>query len=347
MMEGDHMTNTAMAAAGTKTARRNETLNPNGTLLDVVDLKTYFKSMDGTVKAVDGVDFSLKPGQTLGVVGESGCGKSVTSLSIMRLVDRPGFLAGGQLMFRGRDLAKISEKEMRGVRGDEISMIFQEPMTSLNPVFTVGNQVREAITEHRKISKSDADTRTVELFRMVGIPSPERRVKDYPHNMSGGMRQRVMIAMALALQPDLLIADEPTTALDVTIQAQILELIRDLRTKNNTAVLLITHDIGVVAEMADEVVVMYTGKVVEHGSVQQVLKTPKHPYTVGLLNSIPSIGQKGGRLNVIPGTVPSPLNLPKGCPFAPRCPHAMAVCREQEPVLKTLDDGSAVRCWLY
>jgi len=207
------------ATAGTKTARRNETLNTNGTLLDVVDLKTYFKSMDGTVKAVDGVDFSLKPGQTLGVVGESGCGKSVTSLSIMRLVDRPGFLAGGQLMFRGRDLAKISEKEMRGVRGDEISMIFQEPMTSLNPVFTVGNQVREAITERRKISKSDADTRTVDLFRMVGIPSPERRVKDYPHNMSGSMRQRVMIAMALALQPDLLIADEPTTALDVTIQS--------------------------------------------------------------------------------------------------------------------------------
>jgi len=341
------MASAPTATAGTKTAQRNETLNPNGTLLDVVDLKTYFKSMDGTVKAVDGVDFSLKPGQTLGVVGESGCGKSVTSLSIMRLVDRPGFLAGGQLMFRGRDLAKISEKEMRGVRGDEISMIFQEPMTSLNPVFTVGNQVREAITEHRKISKSDADTRTVELFRMVGIPSPERRVKDYPHNMSGGMRQRVMIAMALALQPDLLIADEPTTALDVTIQAQILELIRDLRTKNNTAVLLITHDIGVVAEMADEVVVMYTGKVVEHGSVQQVLKTPKHPYTVGLLNSIPSIGQKGGRLNVIPGTVPSPLNLPKGCPFAPRCPHAMAVCREEEPALKTLDDGSAARCWLY
>ncbi len=341
------MASAPTATAGTKTAQRNETLNPNGTLLDVVDLKTYFKSMDGTVKAVDGVDFSLKPGQTLGVVGESGCGKSVTSLSIMRLVDRPGFLAGGQLMFRGRDLAKISEKAMRGVRGDEISMIFQEPMTSLNPVFTVGNQVREAITEHRKISKSDADTRTVDLFRMVGIPSPERRVKDYPHNMSGGMRQRVMIAMALALQPDLLIADEPTTALDVTIQAQILELIRDLRTKNNTAVLLITHDIGVVAEMADEVVVMYTGKVVEHGSVQQVLKTPKHPYTVGLLNSIPSIGQKGGRLNVIPGTVPSPLNLPKGCPFAPRCPHAMAICREEEPVLKTLDDGSAARCWLY
>ncbi len=329
------------------TGRKSYELNPNGTLLDVIDLKTYFKSMDGTVKAVDGVDFSLKPGQTLGVVGESGCGKSVTSLSIMRLVDRPGYLAGGQMMFKGRDLAKISERQMRDVRGDEISMIFQEPMTSLNPVFTVGNQVREAITEHRKVSKSEAQARTIELFRMVGIPSPERRVKDYPHNMSGGMRQRVMIAMGLALQPDLLIADEPTTALDVTIQAQILELIRDMRTKNNAAVLLITHDIGVVAEMADDVVVMYTGKVVEHGTVRQVLKTPKHPYTVGLLNSIPSIGQKGDRLNVIPGTVPSPLNLPKGCPFAPRCPHAMAVCREEEPPLKTLPDGNAARCWLY
>ncbi len=341
------MASAPTAATSNKTAKHDDRLNPNGTLLDVVDLKTYFKSMDGTVKAVDGVDFSLRPGQTLGVVGESGCGKSVTSLSIMRLVDRPGFLAGGQMMFKGRDLAKISEKEMRDVRGDEISMIFQEPMTSLNPVFTVGNQVREAITEHRKVSKSEANERTVELFRMVGIPSPERRVKDYPHNMSGGMRQRVMIAMALALQPDLLIADEPTTALDVTIQAQILELMRDLRTKNNTAVLLITHDIGVVAEMADEVVVMYTGKVVEHGTVRQVLKTPKHPYTVGLLNSIPSIGQKGERLNVIPGTVPSPLNLPKGCPFAPRCPHAMAVCREERPPLKPLEDGSATRCWLY
>ncbi|HKC74451.1 MAG TPA: ABC transporter ATP-binding protein [Chloroflexota bacterium] len=303
--------------------------------------------MDGVVKAVDGVDFSLKPGQTLGIVGESGCGKSVTSLSVMRLVDQPGWIAGGQMRFRGTDLATLSEKEMRRIRGDEISMIFQEPMTSLNPVFTVGNQVMEAITEHRKVSKREALAQTVDLFRMVGIPSPERRVKDYPHNMSGGMRQRVMIAMALALQPDLLIADEPTTALDVTIQAQILELIKDLRVRVNTAVMLITHDIGVVAEMADNVVVMYTGKVVEHGTVMQVLKTPKHPYTVGLLNSIPSLGQKGSRLNVIPGTVPSPLNLPRGCPFAPRCPHVMAICREEHPPLKTLDDGSAARCWLY
>jgi peptide/nickel transport system ATP-binding protein len=339
-----------MSSAPVATAaaqERRHRLNPDGTLLNVTNLKTYFRTMDGVVKAVDGVDFSLKPGQTLGIVGESGCGKSVTSLSVMRLVDQPGWIAGGRMLFRGTDLAKISEKEMRGIRGDEISMIFQEPMTSLNPVFTVGNQVMEAITEHRKVSKHEALAQTVDLFRMVGIPSPERRVKDYPHNMSGGMRQRVMIAMALALQPDLLIADEPTTALDVTIQAQILELIKDLRVRVNTAVMLITHDIGVVAEMADEVVVMYTGKVVEHGTVLQVLKTPKHPYTVGLLNSIPSLGQKGTRLNVIPGTVPSPLNLPRGCPFAPRCPHVMAICREEHPPLKTLDDGSAARCWLY
>ena len=339
-----------MSSAPVATAaaqERRHRLNPDGTLLNVTDLKTYFRTMDGVVKAVDGVDFSLKPGQTLGIVGESGCGKSVTSLSVMRLVDQPGWIAGGQMRFRGTDLATLSEKEMRRIRGDEISMIFQEPMTSLNPVFTVGNQVMEAIIEHRKVSKREALAQTVELFRMVGIPSPERRVKDYPHNMSGGMRQRVMIAMALALQPDLLIADEPTTALDVTIQAQILELIKDLRVRVNTAVMLITHDIGVVAEMADNVVVMYTGKVVEHGTVMQVLKTPKHPYTVGLLNSIPSLGQKGTRLNVIPGTVPSPLNLPRGCPFAPRCPHVMAICREELPPLKTLDDGSAARCWLY
>ena len=336
-----------MSSAPVATAaaqERRQRLNPDGTLLNVTGLKTYFRTMDGVVKAVDGVDFSLKPGQTLGIVGESGCGKSVTSLSVMRLIDPPGWIAGGQMLFRGTDLATLSEKEMRRIRGDEISMIFQEPMTSLNPVFTVGNQVMEAIIEHRKVGKREALAQTVELFRMVGIPSPERRVKDYPHNMSGGMRQRVMIAMALALQPDLLIADEPTTALDVTIQAQILELIKDLRVRVNTAVMLITHDIGVVAEMADNVVVMYTGKVVEHGTVMQVLKTPKHPYTVGLLNSIPSLGQKGTRLNVIPGTVPSPLNLPRGCPFAPRCPHVMAICREEHPPLKTLDDGSAARC---
>ena len=303
--------------------------------------------MYGTVKAVDGVDMAIAPGKTLGVVGESGCGKSVTSLSIMRLVDPPGWIAGGQINFDGKNLATLSEEQMRHIRGNKISMIFQEPMTSLNPVFTVGNQVGEAIKVHRKVSDREAQTRVVELFRMVGIPSPERRVKDYPHNMSGGMRQRVMIAMALALQPSLLIADEPTTALDVTIQAQILELIKDLRTKVNSAVLLITHDIGVVAEMADEVIVMYTGKVVEQGDVVSVLRNPKHPYTVGLLNSIPSLGVKNQRLNVIPGTVPSPLNLPKGCTFAPRCPHVMGVCHEQEPPLKPLEGGVKVKCWLY
>jgi peptide/nickel transport system ATP-binding protein/oligopeptide transport system ATP-binding protein len=319
-----------------------------GDLLEVRDLKTYFRTMDGVVKAVDGVDMTIKPGQTLGLVGESGCGKSVTSLSIMRLVDKPGWIAGGTINFRGKDLLRLSEEEMRHVRGDDIAMIFQEPMTSLNPVYTVGNQVMEAIQEHRKVSSREATERTIELFRLVGIPSPERRIKDYPHNMSGGMRQRVMIAMALALQPDLLIADEPTTALDVTIQAQILELIKDLRTKVGSAVLLITHDIGVVAEMSDEVTVMYTGKVVEHGPVTDVLTQPKHPYTVGLLNSIPSMGKKNQRLNVIPGTVPSPLNLPAGCPFAPRCPHVMGICREQEPPLK-LVEGTAqeARCWLY
>jgi oligopeptide/dipeptide ABC transporter ATP-binding protein len=321
--------------------------NPSGNLLEVNGLKTYFKTMDGVVKAVDGVDMAIAPGKTLGVVGESGCGKSVTSLSIMRLVDLPGWIAAGEIKFEGRDLVKLSEEQMRHIRGNKISMIFQEPMTSLNPVFTVGNQVGEAIRVHRKVSKREAETRVVELFRMVGIPSPDRRVKDYPHNMSGGMRQRVMIAMALALQPSLLIADEPTTALDVTIQAQILELIKDLRTKVNSAVLLITHDIGVVAEMADEVIVMYTGKVVEQGDVVSVLKNPKHPYTVGLLNSIPSLGQKDQRLNVIPGTVPSPLNLPKGCTFAPRCPHVMGICHEQEPELKTLEGGVKAKCWLY
>ena len=303
--------------------------------------------MDGIVKSVDGVDMAIAPGRTLGVVGESGCGKSVTSLSIMRLIDRPGWIASGEIKFESQDLVRLSEEEMRHIRGNKISMIFQEPMTSLNPVFTVGNQVGEAIKVHRKSSNKEVHDRVVELFKMVGIPSPERRVKDYPHNMSGGMRQRVMIAMALALQPKLLIADEPTTALDVTIQAQILELIKDLRTRVNTAVLLITHDIGVVAEMADEVIVMYTGRVVEQGDVVSVLKNPKHPYTVGLLASIPSLGVKNQRLNVIPGTVPSPLNLPKGCTFAPRCPHVMGVCHEKEPQLKTLDSGAKVRCWLY
>ena len=317
-------------------------------LLQVEDLQVEFRTRRGTALVLNGVDFEVQRGETLCVVGESGCGKSMTALALLRLIPQPpGRMRSGRVLFDGEDLAQASEERMREIRGNRISMIFQEPMTSLNPVFTVGDQIGESLRLHAGLDAGQARLQAIEMLRQVGIPAPERRVDEYPHQMSGGMRQRVMIAMALALQPDLLIADEPTTALDVTIQAQILELIKDLRTKVNTAVLLITHDIGVVAEMADEVVVMYTGKVVEHGTVTQVLKSPKHPYTVGLLNSIPSIGQKGQRLNVIPGTVPSPLNLPKGCPFAPRCPHVMAVCREEHPPLKTLDDGSAARCWLY
>ena len=318
----------------------------NGAMLEVRDLRTYFKTMDGVVKAVDDVSFEVQPGASVGIVGESGSGKSVTSLSIMRLIEPPGWIAGGHIYFRGKDLATISEEQMRRVRGDDISMVFQEPMTALNPVYTVGNQVEEIIRAHRKVSASEARNRTVELFRMVGIPAAERRVKDYPHNLSGGMRQRVMIAMALANEPDLLILDEPTTALDVTIQAQILELVRELRERVNTAVLLITHDLGVIAEMSEDVIVMYGGKIMEHGTVLQLIQDPKHPYTKGLLSSIPQLGMKGQRLNVIAGSVVNPLAMPPGCPFAPRCPYVMDVCTRM-PELKTLDDGRQVFCWLY
>src|SRR5579884_3421351 len=283
-------------------------------MLEVRDLRTYFKTMDGVVKAVDDVSFEVQPGASVGIVGESGSGKSVTSLSIMRLIEPPGWIAGGHIYFRGKDLATISEEQMRRVRGDDISMVFQEPMTALNPVYTVGNQVEEIIRAHRKVSASEARNRTVELFRMVGIPAAERRVKDYPHNLSGGMRQRVMIAMALANEPDLLILDEPTTALDVTIQAQILELVRELRERVNTAVLLITHDLGVIAEMSEDVIVMYGGKIMEHGTVLQLIQDPKHPYTKGLLSSIPQLGMKGQRLNVIAGSVVNPLAMPPAAP---------------------------------
>src|SRR5579884_2766228 len=315
-------------------------------MLEVRDLRTYFKTMDGVVKAVDDVSFEVQPGASVGIVGESGSGKSVTSLSIMRLIEPPGWIAGGQIMFRGKDLAGLSEEEMRRVRGDDISMVFQEPMTALNPVYTVGDQVAEVLRVHRKMGRREAMDRTVELFKMVGIPAPDRRVHDYPHNLSGGMRQRVMIAMALANEPDLLILDEPTTALDVTIQAQILELVKDLRKNINTAVLLITHDIGVIAEMSDEVIVMYGGKIMERAQVSQLITDPKHPYTKGLLASIPSLGMKGQRLNVIAGAVPNPLNMPPGCPFAPRCPYVMDICMTM-PELKTLDDGRQIFCWLY
>ncbi len=316
-------------------------------LLDVRGLKTYFKTYDGIVKAVDGVDFRVRPGKTLGIVGESGCGKSVTSLSVMRLIDKPGWIEAGEIWFDGRDLLELSEEEMRHVRGNQISMIFQEPMTSLNPVYTIGNQVGEVLKLHKKLKGKEVRDRTVEMLRKVGIPAAERRLSDYPHNLSGGMRQRVMIAMALATDPKLLIADEPTTALDVTIQAQILDLMRGLSREFNTAVMLITHDLGVVAEMADEVTVMYTGGVVEYGTVYQVLKEAKHPYTQGLLNSIPGTEMKGKRLNVIKGAVPNPLNLPKGCTFAPRCPHVMDICWRQRPKLLDIGKGHLVHCWLY
>jgi peptide/nickel transport system ATP-binding protein/oligopeptide transport system ATP-binding protein len=315
-------------------------------MLEVQDLRTHFRTMDGVVKAVDGVSFSVAEGASVGIVGESGSGKSVTSLSIMRLIEPPGWIAGGKILFRGRDLVGLSDEDMRKIRGDDISMVFQEPMSALNPVFTVGDQVAEVLRVHRNMSRKAAMARTVELFKMVGIPAAERRVQDYPHNLSGGMRQRVMIAMALANEPDLLILDEPTTALDVTIQAQILELVKALRQEVNTAVLLITHDIGVIAEMSDEVIVMYGGKVMERAEVIQLIKDPKHPYTKGLLASMPALGMKNQRLNVIAGAVPNPLNMPPGCPFAPRCPYAMEVCTTM-PELKTLDDGRQVFCWLY
>lgn len=318
----------------------------NGAMLEVKDLRTHFRTMDGIVKAVDGVTFAIAAGESVGIVGESGSGKSVTSLSIMRLIEPPGWIAGGQIVFNGKDLSKLSEEQMQRVRGDDISMVFQEPMTALNPVYTVGDQVAEILRVHRHLSRGAAMKRAVELFKMVGIPAAERRVREYPHNLSGGMRQRVMIAMALANEPDLLILDEPTTALDVTIQAQILELVKKLREEVNTAVLLITHDIGVIAEMSDEVIVMYGGKVMEKANVLQIIKDPKHPYTKGLLASIPSMGMKNQRLNVIAGAVPNPLNMPPGCPFAPRCPYVMDVCTTM-PELKTLEDGRQVFCWLY
>jgi oligopeptide/dipeptide ABC transporter ATP-binding protein len=337
----------------------------SGALLEVRDLRTYFKVMDGVVRAVDGVSFSIAPGQTLGIVGESGCGKSVTALSIMRLHDTPptwipternvddlprdvaeltGDAPPSRILFEGRDLLGISNEEMRAIRGNDIAMIFQEPMTSLNPVFTVGDQIAEAVVQHLKLSKRDAWDKAIETIRLVGINNPERRVKQYPHELSGGMRQRVMIAMALSCDPKLLIADEPTTALDVTIQAQILELIREVQDRTGAALLLITHDLGVVAETVHDVVVMYAGRVVETGPTEEVLLTPKHPYTEGLLGSIPSRGMKGNRLNVITGTVPNPFNMPVGCNFAPRCPYAFDRCRTEDPRIEACDPPT-VACW--
>ena len=316
-------------------------------LLKVEGLRTYFHTQGGVVKAVDGVDLSLEQGKTLGVVGESGCGKSVTALSMMRLIDPPGRVEpGSRILFGGRDLVKLDEDELQRVRGNDISMIFQEPMTSLNPVYTVGDQIAEAVRLHQDVSGKAAMDRAVEMLGLVGIPSPARRVHEYPHQMSGGMRQRVMIAMALSCNPKLLIADEPTTALDVTIQAQILELMKELRDRLGMAIMLITHDLGVVAEMADEVAVMYAGRVVERGPVEAIFRSPQHPYTEALLHSIPILGMTQKEpLQVIRGMVPSALHWPAGCRFAPRCEYAFDKCRHEDPPL--LDAGSQrSACWL-
>lgn len=316
-------------------------------ILTVKNLKTSFFTEDGEIKAVDGVSFSVPEGKTLGIVGESGSGKSITSLSILRLIQRPGKIIDGEIIFKGEDLLKKSEKQMQKVRGNEISMIFQEPMTSLNPVFTIGEQIAEAFWTHQNIKKREAFNRALEMLKVVGIPSPEKRINQYPFELSGGMRQRVMIAMALACNPKLLIADEPTTALDVTIQAQILELIKELQQKFHMSVIFITHDLGVVAETCDYVAVMYCGKIVEYADVRTLFKNPKHPYTVGLLKSLPRHDIDQEELTSIKGSVPSPFDMPKGCSFSPRCPYATSLCMEREPELTIAENGNQVRCWIH
>jgi len=314
-------------------------------LLEVIDLKTHFFMDEGTAKAVDGVSFDVDKGETLGLVGESGCGKSVSALSIMRLIPHPpGKIVGGRICLNGKNLLELDEERMREIRGNEISMIFQEPMTSLNPVYTCGNQIEEAIILHQKVSKKVARERAIEMLRLVGIPGPEQRVREYPHQLSGGMRQRVMIAMALSCNPSVLLADEPTTALDVTIQAQILRLLEKLQEELHMAVIIITHDLGVIAEVADRVAVMYAGKIVEYADVQGIFKTPRHPYTQGLLRSIPKLTEDKDRLMVIPGVVPNPLAFPQGCKFNPRCPLVISQCRGEEPDLRELAPGHWVRC---
>ncbi|WP_425065644.1 ABC transporter ATP-binding protein [Reyranella sp.] len=316
-------------------------------LLEVKGLRTEFRSGGSSFAAVDGISFSLAPGETLGIVGESGCGKSVTSLSIMRLVPNPpGRITAGEIKLEGRNLLDLPESDMRAVRGDDIAMIFQEPMTSLNPVQTVGDQIIEAVQLHRSLSAAAARARALEMLQLVKIPSPETRLDEYPHQLSGGMRQRVMIAMALACDPKLLIADEPTTALDVTIQAQILDLLRDLRERTGAAIMLITHDLGVVAELAHRVIVMYAGRIVEEAPVGLLFADPQHPYTLGLLGSIPRLGSDGDeRLTAIEGVVPNPYALPPGCRFSPRCPLADTQCRAEQPTLREIAPGHRAACW--
>ena len=333
-------------------SERKPRREPGSEPLLVVDgLRTSFHTTDGVVRAVDGISFSVDRGEIMGLVGESGCGKSVTSLSIMRLVARPGIIEAGRVMFDGRDLLTLPNDEMRKLRGDAISMIFQQPTSSLNPVWDVGTQISEVLELHRNMKGNAARARSLELLRMVGIPDPERRLKAYPHELSGGMAQRVMIAMALACEPDLLIADEPTTALDVTIQAQILDLMRNLRTETGTAIILITHDLGVVAEMCDRVAVMYAGEIVEQTDVATLFREPLHPYTRGLIGSIPVIGELRDELAVIPGNVPNLIDLPAACRFAPRCAarieHEVTLATEEHPLLRPVAEGHDVRCWMY
>jgi len=320
----------------------------DGAILSIRNLKTYFKTEDAVSLAVDDVSFDIPAGKIVALVGESGCGKSVTALSIMRLIPSPpGVIAGGQILFDGRDLLHLPEREMRALRGNAISMIFQEPMTSLNPVFRVGDQIAATIRLHRGVSRYEARRQAIQLLDKVGIPAPESRVDDYPHQMSGGMRQRVMIAMALACNPKVLIADEPTTALDVTIQAQILDLLRNLQADTGMSILLITHDLGVVAETAHHVAIMYAGKIVEEADVEELFLRPKHPYTERLFASLPQLHDNRDRLETIPGQVPAATEFPAGCRFNPRCPHAMDVCRDTEPRYIEVAPGHKVACWLH
>ncbi|HQV68524.1 MAG TPA: ABC transporter ATP-binding protein [Thermoflexales bacterium] len=325
--------------------------NKDELMLDIQGLQTHFFTEDGVIKAVDGVDIFVKKGETLGIVGESGCGKSVTSLSVMRLVGQPGKIVGGKIFFDGTNLLDLPEKDMTKIRGNRISMIFQQPTTCLNPVFKIGDQIAEVLNIHQDLGKEAGWNRAIELLRMVGIPEPAKRANAYPHEISGGQAQRVMIAMALACAPELLIADEPTTALDVTIQAQILDLMRDLRSKTGTSIMLITHDMGVVAEMCDRVVVMYAGQIVEQADVKTLFARPMHPYTKGLLGSIPVLGEIREKLDVIPGSVPNLLTPPPACRFEPRCEicqgHAREMCQTQMPQLKEVEPGHWVRSWLY
>ena len=325
--------------------------NDKNVILDIKNLHTQFFTEGGVVRAVDGIDFSVKRGEVVGLVGESGCGKSVTSLSIMRLISQPGKIVEGQIIFDNQDLVALPESRMVEIRGNRVSMIFQQPQSSLNPVFRIGDQLSEVLQIHQDVGKELGEKRAIELLAMVGVPDPESRIKAFPHELSGGMAQRVMIAMALACVPELLIADEPTTALDVTIQAQILDLMRNLRSKMDTAIILITHDLGVVAEMCDRVNVMYAGRIVEQAPVGELFKTPKHPYTDALIGSTPILGHADKPLTTIPGSVPNLIDLPNGCKFSPRCvarlQYNLEICLHEEPELKLLSPGHTVRCWLY